>query len=54
MTAISLPAYQMGERAAQMLIRILQGDQDEPEQELRKPHLVIRESTGPVRLGKPR
>ncbi|MCC6612329.1 MAG: substrate-binding domain-containing protein, partial [Anaerolineae bacterium] len=50
LTAISLPAYQMGERAAQMLIRMLQNEQYEPEQELLKPHLVIRESTGPVRL----
>jgi DNA-binding LacI/PurR family transcriptional regulator len=49
LTAISLPAYLMGERAAQMLIRMLQESDYEPEQELLKPHLVIRDSTGPAR-----
>lgn len=49
LTAISLPAYLMGERAAQMLIRMLQDNDFESEQELLKPHLVVRDSTGPAR-----
>lgn len=49
LTAITFPAYLMGERAAQMLIRRLLESEYEPEQELLTPHLVIRDSTGPVR-----
>lgn len=49
LTAITIPAYLMGERAAQMLIRMLQDREYEPEQELLKPHLVIRDSTAPAR-----
>lgn len=49
LTAITLPAYVMGERAAQMLIRMLQNIDYEPEQELLKPHLVIRDSTAPAK-----
>ncbi len=49
LTAVSLPAYLMGQRAAQMLIRMLHDIDYEPEQELLKPHLVIRDSTGQAR-----
>ncbi len=48
MTAISFPAFQMGLRAAQMLIAKLQDPDYEERQLLLKPRLVVRESTGPA------
>ena len=48
LTAISFPAFQMGLRAAQMLIAKLQDPDYEERQLLLKPRLVVRESTGPA------
>ena len=48
MTAISFPAFQMGLRAAQMLIAKLRDSDYKDQQILLKPRLVVRESTGPA------
>ena len=44
-THVEFPAYMMGYRAIDLLIRRLEGDQAEPEQILVPPRLVIRNST---------
>ncbi len=48
MTAVSFPAFQMGLRAAQMLIAKLQDPNYRDQQILLKPRLVVRESSGPA------
>jgi DNA-binding LacI/PurR family transcriptional regulator len=45
---IDFPSYEMGYRAVDMLIRMLNGELKEPEHTLLPPRLVIRNSTGPV------
>jgi DNA-binding LacI/PurR family transcriptional regulator len=45
---IDFPSYEMGHRAVDMLIRMLNGELKEPEHILLPPRLVIRNSTGPV------
>jgi DNA-binding LacI/PurR family transcriptional regulator len=46
LTAVDLPSYQMGARAAEMLINRLQDDTAEVNQILLPPNLVIRQTTG--------
>ena len=45
LTNVGFPSYEMGYRAVEMLTRILDGTQREPEQILIAPQLVIRDST---------
>lgn len=47
MTHIDFPSYEMGYRAMDMLIRILEGAMDKPEQMLLPPQLIVRNSTNP-------
>jgi DNA-binding LacI/PurR family transcriptional regulator len=48
-TYIDFPSYSMGLQAVEMLVRVLEGESDEPEQILIPPQLVLRRSTAPVR-----
>ncbi len=48
-THIDFPSHFMGYRAVDMLLRMLEGKLDEPEQILISPRLVIRSSTGPAK-----
>ena len=49
LTTVRQPTYQVGKRAVNMLLRLIRGHRVEPE--ILQPELVVRDSTGPVRLG---
>lgn len=51
LTTISFPAQEMGLEAARILIGHLEGTIEGPQQQLLRPELIVRGSTGPVRTG---
>ena len=57
LTAISQPSHEMGRRAMQMLLSVLDADRDSkeppPEIVVLEPELIIRQSTAPPRHASP-
>lgn len=48
LTTVHQPIYQIGARLCELLIRQIRGEQEQPEQILLEPSLVIRQSCGPA------
>jgi DNA-binding LacI/PurR family transcriptional regulator len=51
LTTVRQPTYQVGKRAVNMLLKLIDGHK--VEREILEPELVVRDSTGPVRPGLP-
>jgi DNA-binding LacI/PurR family transcriptional regulator len=50
LTTVRQPLGKMGQIAAETVIRMIEGDQEQPSQIAIEPTLVVRESTGPARV----